>query len=204
MRRRRLYELGFQQGLDCRKHEHVYSRCNFLFRAINVWVFTKASLYTTSLPRRLSGCSRTRAVSSTLVPDYLRRDTGDAVLVDVFTSSTATTSHRHDHRRRWAQKPIRPAVVSDRHIGQRMGRDGPRCAAARPAPLIETGGPRMQSCSLPQRFLVARAPHFPAGRKSLLVLRPMVATDDWRSDPAVAAASTMRAARRSTPNPASR
>jgi len=74
-------------------------------------------------------------------------------LVDVFSSATGTASHRHDHRRGRLRNLHARHVVSDRDIGQRMGRDGPRCAAARACPADRNRRPADAELQLPQRFL---------------------------------------------------
>src|SRR6267154_447938 len=115
----------------------------------NIWVFTKASLYnnmTPSAPFRLFTDTR----SSTLVPVTTYDATATLAtqyLVDVFTSSTATLRIGTITGAVGAETYTPGTSFPTATSANAWAVTGPDAPQLGPAPLIETGDRRMQSCS---------------------------------------------------------
>jgi len=129
---------------------------NSSFARSNVWVFTKASLYNTIAPSAPFRLFTDTSGSSTLVPAVTYDPTqtlATLYLVDVFTSSTATlrigTITGTVGTETYTPGTSFPTATS----ANGWAVTGPDAPQLGPAPLIETGDRRMQSCSYRNAFL---------------------------------------------------
>src|SRR5438309_3810316 len=132
---------------------NMFTVANSSFVRSNVWVFTKASLYNNpapSAPFRLFS----DANSSTLVP-ALTYDAALATLylVDVFNSSTATLRIGTITGAVGAETYTPGASFPTATSANAWAVTGPDAPQLGPAPLIETGDRRLQSCSYRNAFL---------------------------------------------------
>jgi len=121
---------------------------NSSFMRSNVWVFTKASLYNNPAPSAPFRLFTDTSGSSTLVPAR----TYDAALatlylVDVFLSSTATLRIGTITGTVGAETYTPGASFPTATSANAWAVTGPDAPQLGPAPLIETGDRRMQSCS---------------------------------------------------------
>src|SRR5882762_4182047 len=124
------------------------------FARSNVWVFTKASLYNNLAPSAPFRLFADTSGSSTLVPALTYDATlATLYLVDVFTSSTATLRIGTITGAVGAETYTPGTSFPTATSANAWAVTGPDAPQLGPAPLIETGDRRMQSCSYRNAFL---------------------------------------------------
>ncbi len=118
------------------------------FARSNVWVFTKASLYNNLAPSAPFRLFTDTSGSSTLVPALTYDATlATLYLVDVFTSSTATLRIGTITGAVGAETYTPATSFPTATSANGWAVTGPDAPQLGPAPLIESGDRRMQSCS---------------------------------------------------------